>query len=212
MKIDIKLAIIIALAIALFFSVDGCSRISNLFDHEEVISETKETKIDTTVTKKKDKVTFDQPSVFVPESVKIEIKEDKVKEVPKKTPVVKTPEKEVKAANKYETVNELSNGTIKSTIITTGELLSTDFELTTNDTVYTKETVITKKVVQSGLFGELNSTLGLDGRVKDIGAVVNYYHKGKWSIGAGPQYDVDPKINIPAQDRLGVTLKIGFKF
>lgn len=212
-KTDPRNIIIIVLVIVLFFSFHGCNRISKLFDGEEVIDVKTSTKIDTTITEKTFKDIQDAPEKFTPTKQKVEISKDgKIKPVPYSTPIDSTYENQVKEVNKYETVSELPNGTIKSTILTTGDLLSIENELTTKDATITKTTEIVRTVVKSGLFGYAGSTLGLDGRIKDISAGITYYHKNKWFLETGPQYDVDPKINLPIQDRIGVTVKIGFKF
>jgi hypothetical protein len=209
-KLDIRTVIIIVLAVILFFSFDGCSRISNLLESETVVEVQKTTRIDTTETKRQAIDIKPMPDYFKPTLQKVEIKNGKIKEVPEATPIDSTAHRQVKKVNKYETISELENGTIESTLLIEGTLLGTEFKLTTKDRTITKETQTI--IVRSGLFGEGQTTLGFDGRIKDIGAGITYYHKGNWYAGTGLQYDVDPLINIPLEKRTGITLKFGFKF
>jgi len=171
-KADIRIVLIIALAIALFFSLDGCDRVIKLFEGEEVVSEKTTTKTETKV--------FDRtfvdiqpfPDIFIPTLQKIQIKDGKVKEVPDSTPADSS-----ETVNKYQTVNELPNGTIKGSLLIRGELLSAEYELTTSDTVITNTTETIRTVVKSGLFGVGGSTIGLDGRIKDVQAGFSYSRK-----------------------------------
>lgn len=210
-KIDIRTIIIILLAVVLFFSLDGCSRVVKLFEGEEVVKEKTTTTIDTSFVERKYLDIQPFPEIFKPTPQKVEIKKGKVREVPNTTPVDSTQERVVKEVNKYETVTELPNGIIKGKFLVEGELLSTELELLTKDQVITNETETVRTVVQSGLFAGVISVVGIDGRIKQVGPGLTYVHKNQWFIQAGLQYDVDPLIKLPAHQRAGVSVGLHFK-
>lgn len=211
-RTDPRNVVITLLCLVLFFAFDGCSRIGSLFNGEEVV----ETKTTTTIKKDVKKHSFIDlqpfPEIFKPTKQKVKLENGKITEVPLNTPVDSSEKQKVREVNKYQIFNELPNGTIKGTLLIKGELLSTGYELTTTDTTITKETETIRTVVKSGLFGVGGSTIGLDGRLKDIQAGFSYVHKNRWYVETGVQYDVDPKIYLPPQDRAGVLVKVGFKF
>lgn len=183
------------------------------------ISSTKETTTDVVVKEKIDSIINNRLSKLQPQIEKqpIYIYKDRVVEVPKyfERPVDSVSGDtlgEVKQVNKVIDKAVLDNGTVESEILTDGNIYSIKYKLNTRDSIITNTIKETQVVAKSGLFGEVGTTFGLDGRIKDIEVGINYLHKSKWYIGSGLQYDLDPLINLPADKRLGVKIKIGLSF
>lgn len=117
----------------------------------------------------------------------------------------------VTEVNKYQDTIKLGNGTIYSEIYA-DKLYGKKFSLATTDTIVNKTTLEKRTIVKSQWQYGFGVTLGLDTRLKDVEATLNYIHKDKFSIGAGLQYDTDPLIHLNPIQRTGVKLKLGLNF
>lgn len=211
-KTDPRNIIIIIMVIILFFLLDGCSHIANFLEGEDVVSEETTTKTSYEVKDRSFQDIKPMPDYFKPSPQRIIIKQGVVKEVPDNQPDPPENEPGFEIVNKYSDSVSFPNGTILYDMLVRGNLLSTDFTLNTKDSIKTVEKETIRTVVKSGLYGFGGTALGLDGRPKDIQTGVTYFHKGKWYAETGLQYDVDPKIELPIQDRAGILLKLGFNF
>lgn len=209
-KRDIITAILI---IALFTLFDGCEKIKDLAGYSVVEKET------TTTVDYVTKNQLDSLTDLIIENQKatpqrIVIQNGSVKPVEddyELSPIEIDNGDEVKDIQKYQDTTKLGNGTIFSEIYA-DNLYGKKFSLATTDTIVNKTTLEKRTIVRSGFFWGLGTTLGLDARIKDIEATINYTHKNKFYLEGGLQYDVDPLIELNPYQRAGVKLKVGLNF
>lgn len=214
MKIERKDIYFVVFILLVFILLDGCEKLKSLTGGETVV---KDETVTTTeyITKKQmdsiaDYIISNQKSV----PQRIVIQNDVVKPVPIDYNLSKDEVdngSEVITVNKYQDTTKLGNGTIYSEILA-DKLYGKKFSLATTDTIIKKSVFNKKTVVKSNWFYGAGSTIGLDGRIKDIEGTINYTHKDKFYLEGGLQYDVDPLIDITGYHRLGVKLKVGFNF
>jgi len=216
-SIDTKTLIIVALVVALFFSLDGCSKIAGIAGGYDVIKETERTRVETVIEHRTSETNNDSINQEKPnkETQKVIFNKGKIRKVDSAYHMTETEQSsgaQELYLNKYKAISIVPNGRIESEILTTGELYGTQFKLTTSDTTTTRTINKERTVALSGLYGVGGTTIGLDGRIKDVQAGVEYVYKARWFLGAGLQYDVDPKIDLPVSDRAGITLRFGVRF
>lgn len=116
---------------------------------------------------------------------------------------------EIKTVNRYQDTIKLGNGTIFSDIYA-DNIYGKKFSLATTDTIVNKTTLEKRTIVKNGVFYGVGTTIGIDGRIKDIEGSVTYVHKNRFYIEGGVQYDIDPLISLPLDKRAGIKLKVGF--
>jgi hypothetical protein len=204
-KIDIRNILILILSIALYLAVDACS------NAQKVVDVKLKTEIKTEVKQKTERIKDSDFSK--PDPVKVAIKDNKAKEVSKYyKPSQADSNIVVLDVNKYRKEYNLPNGQIKAIMLTTGEMIELDLELTTRDSIITRETTIEKIVAQSGFYYGGQAVLGFNGRIKDVQADVSYMHKNLWILRGGLQYDTDPYIELPIEYRTGIIIGFARRF
>lgn len=209
--IDTKSIIIVVLVIALLTVTDGCG----YFNSYEGVTETTTTKVDTSFSEKTKVAKNDSASLSPTENQYVIFDKDKVSPVSDSRELTEQ-EKDSgatkKKLNKYKATSVLPNGTIESTILSSGIIYSTEYSLSTTDTTITEETTTERVVAGSGLYGYGSIGLGVNGGLKSSEVGLIYLHRNRWFIGAGVNYITDPFLrNVTPIQRVSGVVTIGIK-
>jgi len=209
--VDTKSIIIIVLVIALLTVTDGCG----YFGSHTGTKTTKVVKVDT-VAKEVTKVARNDSASLSPSSeqdvIIVDGKTTAVDDSRDLTQQEKDSGAEKKTINRYEETSVLPNGVVRSTILSSGDIYSTEYSLTTTDTTITKETETKTVIAASGLYGYAGTALKVTGGMKSIEIGLQYIHRNRWFVGAGINYLTDPFIRTATPiGRVGVTVKVGIK-